>query len=49
MNLTIDELKVIRQLLLEEAERMDDDGNEGAFNESPLAPILRKITAELRK
>lgn len=42
------ELGELIDLLDEEAERMDDDGREGAFDSSPLRPIYDKLKAALR-
>jgi len=44
---TKDELEMLKTLLFEEAQRMDDDGNDGAFEASPFAKIYDKVCAEL--
>jgi len=43
LTLTRFELAEIRNLLHEEQIRIDDDGNEGAFDASPLKLILNKV------
>jgi hypothetical protein len=43
LQLTLEEVAALHELLVEEATRMDDDGNEGAFKESPLKSIYDKI------
>lgn len=48
MTFTKAELEALKDLLAEEAMRMDDDGRDGAFDASPLKPIYDKIRAELR-
>ena len=49
LKLTNDELGELINLLAEEAQRMDDDGREGAFDASPLRPIYRKLLAARRE
>lgn len=43
LKLTPKELQALYNLLLEEAQRMDDDGREGSFERSPLSSIWKKI------
>lgn len=45
LELTEIELETLRNLLVETSMRMDDDGNDGAFDASPLGLIYRKIVA----
>ena len=37
------ELEDLKQLLVEKAHEMDDDGNEGAFDASCLKPLYDKV------
>lgn len=37
------QIEVLLNLLLDEAQRMDDDGNEGAFKASPLFQIYHVL------
>lgn len=43
------ELGLLFDLLVDEAQRMDDDGREGAFDASSLKPIYDKILKELKQ
>jgi hypothetical protein len=45
IKLTAKELEALKWLLVEEGQRMDDDGNEGAFDRSPLKAIYDKVKA----
>ena len=45
MELTLQELQALSDLLIEEAIRRDDDGNDGAFDRSPLKSIYDKVRA----
>ena len=45
LELTAKEAEALKNLLVEEASRMDDDGNEGAFDASILKTIYRKLRA----
>jgi hypothetical protein len=47
MTLTKEEIEVLLCLLVEEAQRMDDDGRDGAFDASELKPIYDKLRAAL--
>jgi hypothetical protein len=47
MTFTKAELEVLKELLVEESMRMDDDGRDGAFDASPLKPIYDKIRKSL--
>jgi hypothetical protein len=42
-HLTASELDRLIQVVVEEADRMDDDGRDGAFEASPLRPIYEKL------
>jgi hypothetical protein len=48
LSLTATELEALKWLLVEESQRMDDDGNEGAFDRSPLQAIYSKVKAAER-
>jgi hypothetical protein len=47
LTLTAVELAALRDLLVETAIAMDDDGNKGAFDRTPLKPLYRKVLAAL--
>jgi hypothetical protein len=47
MTFTKKELGLLKQLLIEEAWRMDDDGNDGTFDASALKPLYDKIRKAL--
>ena len=42
-HLTASELDRLIQVVVEEADRMDDDGRDGTFEASPLRPIYEKL------
>ena len=43
LQLTDEELVALRELLIDTAATMDDDGNEGEFEASHLRPIYDKV------
>jgi len=43
LKLTAAELDALYWLLVDTAHQVDDDGNEGAFDASPLKPIYDKV------
>lgn len=45
ISLTAAEVEALKWLLVEQAQRMDDDGNDGAFDRSPLKAIYTKVKA----
>jgi hypothetical protein len=45
LELTDEELDALKWLLVEEAQRQDDDGRDGSFARSPLNNIYQKIKA----
>ena len=45
LKLTEKELDALKWLLVEQAQRMDDDGRDGAFAASPLKTIYDKLRA----
>lgn len=47
LTLTEKELDALKWLLVEEGQRMDDDGREGSFDRSPLKAIYLKTLIEL--
>ena len=47
LTLTASEADALLWELAEDAMRLDDDGNEGAFAATPLAVILRKLRAAM--
>ena len=44
-----DEEQALFDLLVQEAQRMDDDGNEGAFDRSPLRRVYQKLLEKRHK
>tara|TARA_R110000868_G_scaffold92457_6_gene256634 strand:- start:4106 stop:4255 length:150 start_codon:yes stop_codon:yes gene_type:complete len=49
MTFTKQEIELLKDLIVEEAQRMDDDGNDGAFDASPLKPIYEKLRIALEQ
>ena len=49
MTLTKQELEILKNLLVEKAQEMDDDGRDGAFDASPLRPLYDRVRKALAK
>jgi hypothetical protein len=45
--LSASEAEALRNLLVEEAMRLDDDGNEGTFEQTLLAAIYHRLDGEM--
>jgi predicted hotdog family 3-hydroxylacyl-ACP dehydratase len=44
LNLSYPEMDALRNLLIETQQVMDDDGNSGAFDASPLRAVYNRLT-----